>query len=100
MMIMAACFNGRERNITDWRKLFEQADQGFAFKGVTHMPGSSFSIIEHVWEACRGRSGTAFRPRPVRASHTSYTFEHLILSNINVNPFFLAMDLFKWKMNL
>lgn len=49
-LIMAACFNGRERNINDWRHLFSQADRRFAFKGVTHTVGSSFSIIEHVWE--------------------------------------------------
>lgn len=48
---MAACFNGRERNLNDWRHLFSQAHPGFAFKGVTHTPGSSFSLIEHVWEA-------------------------------------------------
>ena len=50
-LIMAACFNGRERNIRDWRQLFKQADRGFAYKGVTHTLGSSFCLMEHVWEA-------------------------------------------------
>lgn len=47
---MAAIHNGRQRNIREWRRLFEQADRRFVFKGVTHPPGSSLSLIEHVWE--------------------------------------------------
>lgn len=49
-MIMAACFNGRERNMNDWRSLFEKTDERFVFKGITETLGSVFSIIEAVWE--------------------------------------------------
>ncbi|KAL6718926.1 hypothetical protein ACLMJK_003161 [Lecanora helva] len=49
-LIMAALFNGRERNENDWRDMFRKADSRFSFKGVTDTPGSSFSVIEVVWE--------------------------------------------------
>ena len=50
-LVMAAFHEGSERNICEWRQLFEQADRGHVYKSVTHSHGSTFSLIEHIWEA-------------------------------------------------
>lgn len=47
---MASLFNSRERNINDWRILFENADARFYFQGITEPPGSSLCIVEAEWQ--------------------------------------------------
>jgi len=49
-MHMQALFNARERDEPAWRDLFQRASKSFIFRGITHNPGSSFSIIEYEWQ--------------------------------------------------
>ncbi|KAI5859358.1 S-adenosyl-L-methionine-dependent methyltransferase [Durotheca rogersii] len=42
--------NSKERDLDEWKSLFEQADQRFAFKGVQQPPGSNLAILEAAWE--------------------------------------------------
>jgi len=47
---MQALFNACERDEPAWRDLFQRSSSSFVFKGITHNPGSSFSIIDHEWQ--------------------------------------------------
>ncbi|KAF7536866.1 hypothetical protein G7054_g4162 [Neopestalotiopsis clavispora] len=42
--------NAKERDLDEWKSLFQQADPKFVLKGVQQPPGSSLSILEFVWE--------------------------------------------------
>ncbi|XXH04097.1 hypothetical protein Hte_010508 [Hypoxylon texense] len=42
--------NAKERDLDEWKALFEQADQRFTFKGMQQPPGSSLAILEATWE--------------------------------------------------
>ncbi|KAI4859218.1 putative O-methyltransferase [Hypoxylon rubiginosum] len=42
--------NAKERDLDEWKALFEQADQRFVFKGMQQPPGSSLAILEATWE--------------------------------------------------
>lgn len=42
--------NAKERDVEDWKTLFSQADERFAFTGVTTPSGSSLAIIELTWK--------------------------------------------------
>lgn len=41
--------NAKERDLGEWKALFEKADSRFVFRGVEQPPGSSLSIIEATW---------------------------------------------------
>lgn len=41
--------NAKERDLDEWKALFEQADQRFEFKGMQQPPGSSLAILEATW---------------------------------------------------
>ncbi|KAL9106098.1 MAG: hypothetical protein Q9227_008843 [Pyrenula ochraceoflavens] len=38
-----------ERDADDWARLFEEADSGFSFAGVTQNPRSRWALMEAVW---------------------------------------------------
>ncbi|KAI1205456.1 putative O-methyltransferase [Annulohypoxylon truncatum] len=42
--------NAKERDLDEWKSLFEQADRRFAFKGVQRPQGSNLAILEATWE--------------------------------------------------
>ena len=42
--------NAKERDLEEWKALFEQADARFVFKGVHQPVGSRLAIIEMVWD--------------------------------------------------
>jgi hypothetical protein len=42
--------NAKERDLGEWKALFEKADSRFVFRGVEQPPGSSLSIIEVTWD--------------------------------------------------
>ncbi|KAI1448983.1 S-adenosyl-L-methionine-dependent methyltransferase [Annulohypoxylon stygium] len=49
-LVMMTLLNAQEREEADFRKLFEEADKGFVFKGVTRPKNSRMSLIEAVWQ--------------------------------------------------
>jgi hypothetical protein len=49
-MLMAACFNGRERTDKDFQNILLEADKRFVWKGTRCPSGSSLSVVEVVWE--------------------------------------------------
>lgn len=42
--------NSKEREVDDWKSLFERADKRFRFVGVRMPFGSKLSFIEVKWE--------------------------------------------------
>ena len=48
-MIMAACFNGAERNKGQWMDLLHAADERFVVRNIVRPAGSMMSVIEVVW---------------------------------------------------
>ncbi|PVI04246.1 putative O-methyltransferase [Periconia macrospinosa] len=42
--------NAKDREVHEWKTLFEQADARFRFKGVRQPPGSRLAIIEVEWD--------------------------------------------------
>lgn len=42
--------NAKERDADDWKKLFEDADPRFKFKGIKTPVGSILSMISATWE--------------------------------------------------
>ncbi|KAL7622165.1 hypothetical protein AAE478_007668 [Parahypoxylon ruwenzoriense] len=42
--------NAKERDLSEWKSLFGQADPRFVFKGMEQPPGSSLAILEATWE--------------------------------------------------
>lgn len=42
--------NAKERDLAEWKSLFEQADSRFIFKGMKQPPGSRLAILETTWE--------------------------------------------------
>ncbi|RAQ98860.1 putative O-methyltransferase [Stemphylium lycopersici] len=42
--------NARERDLAEWKGLFEEADTKFKFLELHQPPGSSLAIVEVVWE--------------------------------------------------
>jgi hypothetical protein len=42
--------NARERELVEWKRLFEQADPRFMFSEMRQPPGSTLAILEVVWE--------------------------------------------------
>lgn len=49
-LVMMTLLNAQEREERDFVQLFEQAGDGFVFKGVTRPKGCRMSIIEAVWK--------------------------------------------------
>ncbi|CAJ2504087.1 Uu.00g114810.m01.CDS01 [Anthostomella pinea] len=49
-LVMMTLLNAQERDEEAFRRLFEMADEGFVFKGVTRPMGCRMSIIEAVWK--------------------------------------------------
>lgn len=41
--------NSADRELEEWTRLFEEADPGFDFKGVSQPPGSTLWILEAEW---------------------------------------------------
>lgn len=42
--------NAKERELDEWKLLFEQADARFVFQGMRMPPGSKLAIIEATWD--------------------------------------------------
>ena len=49
-LAMLEISNAKERDLSEWKSLFQNADQRFVFKGAKQPPGSSLAIIEVRWE--------------------------------------------------
>ncbi|KAI1343218.1 S-adenosyl-L-methionine-dependent methyltransferase [Xylariaceae sp. FL0016] len=49
-LVMMTCLNAQERTEAEFRKLFELANKGFVFMGVTRPKDCRMSIIEAVWK--------------------------------------------------
>lgn len=48
---MLEIHNGKERDLSDWVKLFEDAHEGFKVVSVKQPVSSRLGIIEVVWNA-------------------------------------------------
>jgi len=46
---MIAILNGRERDVDDWKSLFNRVDSRFQYVGVTQPEGSNLALIEACW---------------------------------------------------
>ena len=55
-MIMAACFNGQERDQEGIRKLLHDADPRFMIEGFRQPQGSVQSLVEVVWRPSETRA--------------------------------------------
>jgi hypothetical protein len=42
--------NAKERDLGEWKSLFEHADPRFIFKGIKQPLGSRLAILEAMWE--------------------------------------------------
>ncbi len=42
--------NAKERDLDEWKTLFDKADSRFIYKGLRQPPGSKLGIIEAVWD--------------------------------------------------
>ncbi|KAI0516714.1 putative O-methyltransferase [Xylaria bambusicola] len=42
--------NSKERNMDEWKALFERADRRFVLKGMVQPPGSNLAILELQWQ--------------------------------------------------
>jgi hypothetical protein len=42
--------NAKERDLDEWKQLFEQADRRFIFQGLRMPPGSRLAILEATWD--------------------------------------------------
>ncbi|ORY60582.1 O-methyltransferase [Pseudomassariella vexata] len=49
-MVMMTLLNAQERQEWEFRELFELADKGFVFKGITRPKGCRLSIVNAVWK--------------------------------------------------
>ncbi|KAF1963893.1 S-adenosyl-L-methionine-dependent methyltransferase [Bimuria novae-zelandiae CBS 107.79] len=49
-LAMMELFNAKEREQTDWDKLFREADPRFRFDGVRTVAGADLAFISAVWE--------------------------------------------------
>lgn len=47
---MLTTFNARERPLTDWVRLCQNADDRLKFRGVSKPEGSVMSVLEFVFE--------------------------------------------------
>ena len=47
---MLELHNGRERDLEDWKQLFDEADRRFELLSVHQSPRSRLAIIEFVWD--------------------------------------------------
>ncbi|KAK8024992.1 sterigmatocystin 8-O-methyltransferase [Apiospora arundinis] len=47
---MAAAFNGQERTVAEFERLFKHVDAAFELKNVIEPPGSALGILEFVWQ--------------------------------------------------
>lgn len=50
-LVMNECFNAKEREFDDWRKLLREADKRFRIVELKGPEGSRLQIIEAVWES-------------------------------------------------
>jgi len=55
---MNTYFNAWERDVEEWRELFEKADPRFKFVGITQPQGSALALIEFQWSGEAGRNCT------------------------------------------
>ncbi|KAH8893874.1 S-adenosyl-L-methionine-dependent methyltransferase [Thozetella sp. PMI_491] len=46
---MAILFNARDREMSDWARLFETASPGYQFEGEKRPPGSGLSVMAALW---------------------------------------------------
>lgn len=49
-MSMLELHNGKERDLEDWKQLFDEADRRFKLLNVHQSPQSRLAIIEFVWD--------------------------------------------------
>ncbi|KAL8685081.1 MAG: hypothetical protein Q9218_007987 [Villophora microphyllina] len=49
-LIMAACFNGQERDQTGYRRLLSTADERFILDGFSQPKGSTMTLVEVGWK--------------------------------------------------
>lgn len=47
---MMALFNGKERTLSEWQHLFQQADQRFKFVACRTKDPRQLSLVEFVWD--------------------------------------------------
>ena len=47
---MLEIYNAKERELDEWKTLFEQADKRFKFKGMTQPSGSRLALLETIWD--------------------------------------------------
>lgn len=47
---MKAFMNAKEREIDDWKQLFNSVDDRFKYVGVQMPPGSNLGIIHFQWQ--------------------------------------------------
>lgn len=57
-MIMHTCWNGSERTLADFTRVFNQADQRYVLEGVSLPVGSAMSIVTFGWDD-HGKSAEA-----------------------------------------
>ncbi|KAI1208033.1 S-adenosyl-L-methionine-dependent methyltransferase [Annulohypoxylon truncatum] len=49
-LVMTSIQNAKERELSDWAELFQNADERFEFVGATCPPGSNLSLLVAVWK--------------------------------------------------
>ena len=55
-IMMMSLMNGKERELDQWKALFEQADPRFKWQGGSKPDGSRLWIIKASWEPWRNAS--------------------------------------------
>ena len=48
-LVMNILYNGRERDLEEWKELVESADKRFMFQKVVQPDGSILGILEWIW---------------------------------------------------
>jgi 6-hydroxytryprostatin B O-methyltransferase len=50
-LTMLETYNAKERDLDEWKALLAKADTRLKFHDLHQPPGSTFAIIEAVWDA-------------------------------------------------
>jgi hypothetical protein len=48
-LVMNILYNGRERDLEEWKELVESADKRFVFQKVVQPEGSILGILDWIW---------------------------------------------------
>ena len=49
-MVLATCWNGRERRAVEFKELLEKSDHRFVMEEVRQLPGMAIGLIEVTWK--------------------------------------------------